>query len=51
MEAMLFFCTLILAGAIVYGSNDQAGALLMAAGITLALVRGLWQAFFKNRLA
>jgi hypothetical protein len=50
MEAMLFCCALILAGAIVYGSNDQVGALLIAAGVALVLVRWLWQTFFKQRL-
>lgn len=38
---MLFFSSLILAGAIVYSTNDQAGALLMAAGGALALVKWL----------
>lgn len=35
---MIFWCTLVLSGAIVYLANDQAGALLIAAGCALAIV-------------
>jgi hypothetical protein len=38
---MLFISSLVIAGAIVYSSNDQAGALLFAAGCALALVKWL----------
>lgn len=38
---MIFLSSLVLAGAIVYLVNDQAGALLIAAGCALALVRWL----------
>jgi hypothetical protein len=48
MEITLFCCALILAGALVYASNDSAGSLLMATGITLALGRWIWLTFFKG---
>lgn len=35
---MIFLSSLVLAGAIVYLANDNAGALLIAAGCALALV-------------
>ena len=38
---MLFFCSLVIAGGLVYSTNDNAGALLIAAGCALALVRWL----------
>jgi hypothetical protein len=38
---MSFLSSLILAGAIVYSTNDHAGALLIAAGCALAVVRWL----------
>lgn len=38
---MTFPAALVLAGAIVYSANDKAGALLIAAGCALALVRWL----------
>lgn len=38
---MMFLSALVLAGAIVYSSNDRAGALLIAAGIALAAVKWL----------
>lgn len=38
---MLFLCALVLAGGLIYSTNDQAGALLIAAGGALALVKWL----------
>lgn len=38
---MLFFSSLVLAGALIYSTNDKAGALLIAAGCALALVKWL----------
>jgi hypothetical protein len=38
---MIFFSSLVLAGAIVYSSNDHAGALLIAGGCALAFVKWL----------
>lgn len=39
---MIFLSALVLAGAIVYLVNDNAGALLIAAGCTAALVKWLY---------
>jgi hypothetical protein len=38
---MIFFSSLIIAGGLVYSSNDHAGALLIATGCALALVKWL----------
>lgn len=38
---MLFFASLVLAGGLVYLVNDHAGAVLIAAGCALALVKWL----------
>jgi hypothetical protein len=46
---MLFRCTLVLSGAIVYASNDQAGAALIAVGCALALVSWLDRVMFRRR--
>lgn len=46
---MLFLSALVVAGGLVYASNDQAGALLIASGCVLALVGWLDQRLFKRR--
>lgn len=38
---MLFLSSLVIAGGLVYSSNDQAGALLIATGVTLAAAKWL----------
>lgn len=45
---MLFLSSLVIAGALVYSSNDQAGALLIATGCALALVKWLDDRLFHG---
>jgi len=45
---MLFWCALMLSGAIVYLVNDQAGALLIAAVCALAAVERIDRVLFKR---
>lgn len=48
VEMTLFCCTHILAGAIVYLTNDSAGVLLITAGCALAAVWWIDRVLFKR---
>jgi hypothetical protein len=48
METTLLCCALMIAGGLVYGADDHAGALLIAAGCALASVHWIDRRWFTR---